>query len=365
MQRGLKFNKWRLILVALPLILLAIVTYQNAWRTKRLRGLGGEVVALAYSPDGKNIVCSTDDGQIGQMQIWQPEAKKWRSLRLVRNDPKAYGYAREDAITQLSFTKDGQTLYGGGAALDINAGNNLWRWDVATGQQQFICRRDFASILAVSPDKHWAAAADFLIIDLFDLTRADKIPSPKSSSPSNDGVFHQQEEWKRTDSTVCAMAFDPASKTLAVWDGKSDVLLFAVPSGALLRKFPCPDFGDGMGRAALQWSPNNRWLAAHDNNQLVLWQADGRLVKQLFLPKPLSLFGIGSKVPVLAWSPDSTQLATGGDSVCLWSTPNLKLQRQLRAQGGVAFSPDGCTLTTGGFEGAHEVLLWPLKVWPF
>ena len=46
---------------------------------------------------------------------------------------------------------------------------------------------------------------------------------------------------------------------------------------------------------------------------------------------------------------------------------NRVVKRWTLAEGvrNLAFSPDGSTLATGGFEGAHEVLRWPLKIWPF
>lgn len=363
-------HRWRWSLALLPLLLLAFVARQNAKRPQRLAGLGGAPIALAYSPDGKTLVCASDNQYI---QMWKPDIKKWRSFR-----SESYrDYAGPPSVGYLHFSRDGQALYGtllSDASSFGGRGTNLPKWTVATRRAEQVFQAISGSAFDISPDEHWAAStstAPRLTLDILDMTREYK-PNSKYPLPPNHRYFFRLAQTALT-RQITALAFAPNSSTLAAWDGANEVTLYDVPNGTAQRtlaiahpaaspgfKFPLP------APAALAWSPDGQWLAAYHDTQLQIWNIETGQTHNAIAPLPGN--GptlIGAQMDTLAWSPDGKRVATGGASVALWSVPDLKSERHLRAQGGVAFSPDGRTLATGGNESAHEVLLWPLQSWPF
>ena len=234
------------------------------------------------------------------------------------------------------------------------------------------------------PDEHWAAAISYsgrLTLDMLDLTRTPKVDSKYPLPPDEHYFFrHHQTTMSQIPTTL---AFAPSSPTLAVWDGSSEVELHSVPHGEMQKTltfttapspptapgapggFGAPVYSSTSLPAALAWSPDGKWLAACNGTQLQIWDIENGQTQSALLPAKVATPGMTGRTPILSWSHDGRQLATGGDAVGLWSAPDLKLQRQFRAQGGVAFSSDGRMLATGGFEAEHAVLLWPLKIWPF
>ena len=339
---------------------------QNAQRPQQLAGLGGEVMAIAYSPDGSNIVCSTSQLLV---QKWQPEFKQWSSFQYEPN-----GLSSSVPIFAfLHFSRDGKSLYSTQVpSLPFSAKtmifiNNLQRWNVKTQQREQVFEGVPDGGFDISPDEHWAASATDAL-EIWDLTRV--VESPNLFPSANLVRFQRHSQTKVTNRTIIALAFTPSGKMLAAWSGTSEVVLCDVATGKAEKTLTIPNIYVNPNTpiytpGALVWSPDGQWLAACNGTRLQLWKADGSQNHNAKLPAPTAMLGKNGKMPTLAWSHDGTQIASGGDSVCLWSAPNLKLQRQFRAQGGVAFSPDGQNLATGGFEGTHEVLLWPLKIWPF
>ena len=383
MKPRFKFHKWQLLLVALPLILLAIVAYQNAQRPQHLTGLGGAVIALAYSPEGDQIVCVTDNNYI---QTWKADIKKWRSFQPVQRS--SFGAPTSGF---LHFSRDGKTLYGallpeifgssGGSFGSFSNISPLQKWDAQSRRKIQGFRGLENSAFDISPDEHWAAATSYtgrLTLDMLDLTRAHKVDSKYALPPGERYFFRHHQTPMSQIPTV--LAFAPSAPVLAVWDGSSEVELHSVPDGAMQKTLTfttapttpaapsrpgAPIYSSTSLPAALAWSPDGQWLAACNGTQLQIWDIEKNQTRSALLPAQIATPGMTGRTPILSWSHDGRQIATGGDNVCLWSVPDLTLQRQFRAQGGVAFSPDGHTLATGGFEGEHAVLLWPLKIWPF
>jgi WD40 repeat protein len=89
-----------------------------------------------------------------------------------------------------------------------------------------------------------------------------------------------------------------------------------------------------------------------------VWQVEGGQIH-------LTLLGHRGWVRAIAFSPDGQTLASGGydQQICLWDTARGQLQQMLQGYSNqvwsVAFSPDGKTVVSG--SGDHRVRLWDIK----
>ena len=232
------------------------------------------------------------------------------------------------------------------------------------------------------------------------------------------GVFDIR-RWKASDGTLDAvvteqvgpawlLALSPDEKVVAVATGNSSVgttaehmiSLYRAADGALLRYI---DYGSGGGLRGLAISPDGHHVAASDGQNLRVWNVDtGTLERTTSYPAGGGPYGSSSWRP-LAYTPDGTEIAAGGDLesiISLWNpttgtlTPlvagpatvlrflpapdgRLVIANQispvsygsvvrivtlaghvdrelsgLQSVGALAVSPDGKTIAAGGLDGA-------------
>jgi WD40 repeat protein len=165
-----------------------------------------------------------------------------------------------------------------------------------------------------------------------------------------------------------AIAFAPDGLTLATASGDSRaVSLRDVATGR--ERARLPDHGGPLWSVA--FSPDGRLLAAASGivpavadpagdgqvGEIRLWDLSGRR------PKPrASLVGHGYGIVSIAFSPDGTTLASGGfdRAVKLWGVAAGREWATLEGHEGwvaaVAFSPDGSVLATGSHD--QTIKLW-------
>ncbi len=75
-------RRCKLLLVAVPLLMFAVMWFVIGRRPRLLPGLGGRVTAIAFSPDGQTLVCASNNDYV---QKWMPESQKWRSFESAKN----------------------------------------------------------------------------------------------------------------------------------------------------------------------------------------------------------------------------------------------------------------------------------------
>jgi RNA polymerase sigma factor (sigma-70 family) len=280
---------------------------------------GDQVLAVAFSPDGKKLASGAMDRRV---HLW--DTATGRRLRTFR------GHKGE--VSCVLFTPDGKRLVTLGwdktiRLWDVDSGAEIRRWATLGGWK-----------VALSPDGKTLAGfsdtAAVYTINLWDLATGKKIRElPHEGQP--DGMT--------------ALAFSPDGRTL-VSGGDRVLRRFDVATGKQQDLF-----GAGHGQThAIVFTPDGKTQAVASHDDATLW--DTTTWKEIRrIPEKY--------VYSLAISPDGARLATGvgGDTVRVWETATGKEKAACkgRHQGriwAVAFSPDG-KLVAGGSEGS-SIQLW-------
>ncbi len=247
------------------------------------------------------------------------------------------GHQTNAAVTQLQWLADGAHLLSG------SDDGQVFSWDTAAqqGQQEF--RNHKGRILAL------AELADHRHV-LVDGAGSLIVGKAASADP---------------DETVSGFTDAPA---LAAWSNEGRVLAASDKAGDLQiwrsENGPASDLGaqaaphspDGAQATALAASPDGKQIASGLGAKVLVWDAaTGALLR--------TLEGHRRQVAALAYSPDGTTLASGGwdGAVVLWDVKSGDKQRTLsghkRDVGGLAWSPDGKRLaSTGTLD--NQVILW-------
>jgi WD40 repeat protein len=295
--------------------------------TVRLWDFNG-ISAVGVTPDGKtlHVVGWGDGGLPGQDQ---DTIRAWEVAtgRLVRSMFVPFGGE------PLVLSRDAKTMVcssgeGGIRVYDLATGR-LER-EISTGEEE-----NFVG-LALAPDgKTLAATGVSWPVRIWE-TGTGKLLRR----------FGPGSEW-------AAVAYSPdgarlaslADGTLALWETRTGRKLWQCPTGWE---------GRWPRWSALAFSPDGRALAVGGGQGTVLWMDAGT-------GKPLwRRDAHEGEILAVAVSPDGSVLATAaiGD-VRLWETAGGKPAGQLPCRPGasaLAFTPDGKTLVTGGFD--HRVRLW-------
>jgi WD40 repeat protein len=361
-------SRWNIVLLALPVVLFGILWKVVGKRPKVLPGIGGSATTIAYSPDGKILVCASSNNFVQQ---WMPELKRWRSFEgsgaEMSNPPLLF--------QRLCFSPDGKTLYAGGVQLTQFSSSFANAWDTANRQRKFRFNQVYGFAFDVSPDGHWAAMSEQNNVSLVDLHGKHLDWSGKPIPPHKEGVPDFQGPHKlparrlKVAGNVTCVAFSPDSKTLVVgsenfqwhlafWNvqtGKQVPVTTSAPS------FGVPSF--------LEWSPDGKRVAAVGASKIVIYDMSGATTVEVAWPTssaplPPSLITGAKDAAHLAWSPDGQWLFSGGDEVRQWRAADLKLWRSFGVSGPVAVAPDGKTLATANRPGAdqlHGVALWKIE----
>jgi WD40 repeat protein len=300
--------------------------------TSSLEGHDKMVRSVAFSPDGKTLASCANEGEI---KLWDVATSK----EITAMSHGTY------LISDVTFSPDGKTLASG------TGDGTIKLWDVPSGKQITTLAgprnrevlSEAVNSVTFSPDgKTLASGADDGTIKLWDVAAGK-----------------QSATLKGHDGHVYSVTFSPDGKTLASGSGDDKILLWNVASGKQTASLE----GFGGLVTCVVFSPDGKTLASGSPDErccLKLWDvatASQKLVSE----------GHWSPVSSVAFTRDGKTLASlsWDGTILLWDVPSGKQKNcliipyKLKDGGGImsiSFSPDGKTLASSSFE--STIILW-------
>jgi WD40 repeat protein/serine/threonine protein kinase len=329
---------------------------------------GGDVMSLAFSPDGKLIASG---GYTRAIKLWRAAGG------VLERTLSGYG----DAILGLNFSADGKMIAGSGG----NNDKTVRVWNVGDGSK-ITTLSDFKGAIncvAFSPDSQYL------------LTGTDSQEMTINIYRVSDWVL--EKKLTQHHAAIHTLTFSHDGKQFASGAYDSTAKVWSYPGFKLLRSLTGPY---GVAHLAFSGDDSMLGVVGWDNVLRLFTVATGKeegklLFSQTFIQQTalspdgvylvscggwndadVSLWKVkdGSQVRLtghkynvlgLAVSPDSKMIASvdGDGLIKLWSLPDGKLIRTLKGRGAilsVAFSPDGKWLATGGGYNNNYVDIWQL-----
>ncbi|HUV90536.1 MAG TPA: TIR domain-containing protein [Anaerolineae bacterium] len=286
-------------------------------------GLPGDVASVAFSPDGKMWALGKWDNTI---ILWDVETGQPLGQPLTGHA----GWAQN-----MAFSPDGKVL----ASSDYLG--TLMLWDIATWQpigQPLAEHTGGVGSMTFSPDGSILAAGSWVTITLWDVATGQPLEPPL--------IEHS--------SAIRSLAFSPGGETLVVGHDVGAVRLWDVATRQPISIRIAAHADDVISMA---FSPDSKMLAsAGQDGTVMLWDWDTVADQPVWdwkQPVRQSLTGHEFAVGDLAFSPDSTVLATAGwNAAMLWDVTTDYPMGQVLTDSvdtvqTMAFSPDGRTLVSG------------------
>jgi WD40 repeat protein len=335
-----------------------IIIWQTRTRTekRRITCEFSELTSLAWSPNGLTLATGCENGQV---LLWEASTGEQR-LTLT---------GHKGRISSTEWSPDGTTLATGG----LDGQTILWDTKTGVKTRRFVAKKGQV-ILAWAPDGIALATVVHQRITIWDgttgkQTREFEIQGiARDISWSSDGtalaiVFlaGNVEIWSANGPNmilelsafddVSSISWSPAAHHVAICERSGNLTLLDLTTRSEIRRFG--EFDKHLKQIA--WSPDSTTLATVDfRKRLVLWSTEAG---EEFCSEIEA--GVVNNVE---WSPDGKTLATtDGSSAILWDSATWQrtLELETDSMSILAWSPAGKTLATIGSNG--ETILWNTK----
>ena len=351
--------------------------------------------ALAFSPNGKLLASGDDDGMVN---LWNATVQqKGLAGKLGQNLSSLKLRKHREDIVALAFSPDGKTLLSGSKDGTIRA------WNPTNGQEKYLCPGHGGEIsdIAASAEGNTLISLnsqeDMLIkwdintghpfsSSFFTLKGPETISQNANKFVVNHfGFKHRIQLWNTTKIKLqynlnghgypsefwsLVNAFSSDEKLVAVTASKYQIGTIYLwdtvnPSKSILGRILNPKSiqpkytfqAKQQEVKALAFSPDGKILASSgDGLDINLWSTETG-------NKLMTLTGDRSSIDNLAFSPDGNMLASAYYSIVyLWDLTDLttgKLVRKIKTHSAaetLLFSSDGKTLVSGGWDGRIRLI---------
>ncbi len=297
-----------------------------------LRGQGGAVGAVAWSPDGSLLATTSNDASV---RIW--DGASHGCLHTIT--------AHVQGIRGAAFDRHGRVLATG------SDDGTVKLWEV--GSWKLLKSLDFSAVLPYCQSLAFSPREDILAASARQRAALIDIASGKIRHrlhEGNDGIYVTQVAFDPTGATVATVSYD---KLVQVWD---------VSGGKLLTTFS----GHAGNPLSVAFSPDGRLLASGGmDNSIKIWDVhSGELVR--------TLEGHTDDVRSVSFLPDGRLLASKGrdGSIRLWDCATWTPAGVIAEPGAsvwmprLAFHPGQPLLASAGSEEGNNddavVHLWYL-----
>ncbi|MDJ0772509.1 MAG: caspase family protein [Mastigocoleus sp. MO_167.B18] len=289
--------------------------------SNRLEGYKRPIRSVVFSPNGKQLATSGDDGTA---RLWNSQGKE---LLIFGKERKIH----KGSIKSIKFSPNGKLVATTGDDRFVRLwdlqGNPIQEWNAGQGKLWGV---------EFSPDgKFVASKGNDATVRLWNLQGQLSV------------------ELKGHQGSVKSLSFSPNGESIATGSDDNTIRLWNF-QGKELSKIA----GHKASVSGLSFSPDGQFLASTGEDKFVrVWNVEGKQPPQEWNAQQKKIWGV-------TFTPDSKQLATaGGDgTVRVWNLQGKELEKFVGHQGpvrSVSFSPDGKQLASSSDD--TMVRIWDLQ----